>query len=180
MVSTFQRQRWSERAKGTRQRTPFRVFGSVVSTRSSWCPASSTPVCPRGSWERSSDAVGVSQVVCARCAWAQICGRFLPGLRLTFTRQCFHTLAQTPPRGIGILSPPVSLPTSSLFAGIGVLKEEGADSWCCQYLKNFDSKPRQQICFCITTMHVYGFVCVCVCIYIHVYIHIFISMPEDL
>lgn len=76
--------------------------------------------------------------------------------------------------------PSFSPPASSPFAGIGVLKEEGADSWCCRYLKNFDSKPRQQICFCITTMHVYGSVCVCVCIYIHVYVHIFISMPEDL
>ena len=109
VVSTFQRRRWSERAKGTRKRTPFRVDGSVVSTCSSRCPASPTPVCPRGSWERSSDAVGVSWMMCARCSWAQVCGRFLPGFRVTFTRQRFHAVSQTPPRGIRHPVPSLSL-----------------------------------------------------------------------
>lgn len=61
---------------------------------------------PRLPCIQRAGAVGVSQVVCARCAWAQICGRFLPGLRLTFTRQRFHTLSRHHPEASASCPPP--------------------------------------------------------------------------
>ena len=94
-------------------------------------PSLSHTVGPRGSWERSSDALGTSQGMCARCALADVwmfLARFASYLH---SATLLHSVSNPTQRHPASCPLPVPPPTSSSFAGVSVLEEEGVNSWCC-------------------------------------------------
>ena len=151
------------------------------------CPASPKPACPRGVWERNTDAVGVSQVTWERWAWAQT-WTSLAGFASYFhstvlpsilwvadateqTRERCHSEASS------ILSPAcLSSCAFTSFAGKSILKEgrelTGSVVSISKFWQWTHIKKKN---LCLTTMHVCGFVCV----YTYVYIYLRAGGPID-
>lgn len=132
-------------------------------------PSLSHTVSPRGSWERSSDALGTSQGMCARCAWADVWTFLARFASYLHSATLLHSVSNPTQRHLASCPLPVPPPTSSSFAGVGVLEEEGANSWCC-ISKYWQYTQTTNMFLC--NNHACMWVCICICICI--------CMPLDL